>query len=67
MELTNVCETGSEFFHDVPITGLQAGTTYFYKILASNGTTQSGVQQFTTAKAAGDTSQSTIALINDMG
>jgi hypothetical protein len=57
----------SQFFHDVKITGLSAGTTYYYKILASNGTTESQVLSFQTAQAPGDKKEFSIAVLNDMG
>jgi hypothetical protein len=46
---------------------LTAGTTYFYQIQASNGTTASDVMSFTTARAAGDTASFTAVVLNDMG
>ncbi|KAK4073221.1 uncharacterized protein Triagg1_5501 [Trichoderma aggressivum f. europaeum] len=57
----------SEFFHDVQIGNLKPGKTYYYQIPAANGTTASDVLSFTTAKEAGDASEFTIAIINDMG
>lgn len=57
----------SQYFHEVPITSLADDTTYYYQILASNGTTASDVLSFTTARAAGDTSQFSVAVLNDMG
>ncbi|KAJ1552278.1 hypothetical protein HK405_011950, partial [Cladochytrium tenue] len=57
----------SQYFHEVQITGLNASTTYFYKIPAANGTTASDVLNFTTAQAAGDTRPFTLAVLNDMG
>ncbi|UKZ81560.1 hypothetical protein TrVFT333_009332 [Trichoderma virens FT-333] len=57
----------SEFFHDVQIGNLKPGTTYYYQIPAANGTTASDVLSFKTAKEAGDSSEFTIAVVNDMG
>lgn len=57
----------SEFFHDVQIGNLKSGATYYYQIPAANGTTASDVLSFKTAKEAGDSSEFTIAVINDMG
>lgn len=57
----------SQFFHDVQISGLKPSTTYYYKILAGNGTTVSNVLNFTTAQAVGDKAQFTMAVLNDMG
>lgn len=57
----------SQFFHEVQIPDLKAGTTYYYKIAAANGTTASDVLSFTTSRAAGDTEGFTAAIINDMG
>ncbi len=57
----------SQFFHEVHISGLESGTTYYYQIPAANGTTKSHVLNFTTALAPGDTKPFTIAVIGDMG
>ena len=57
----------SEFFHNVQITGLKAGTTYYYQIAGANGTTPSQVLSFKTARPAGDHKPLTIAVLNDMG
>lgn len=57
----------SEYFHNVQITGLKNNTQYFYQIPGGNGTTPSGVFNFTTARAAGDTTPFSIAVLNDMG
>ncbi|TFB00806.1 Acid phosphatase [Trichoderma ghanense] len=57
----------SEFFHDVQIANLKSGTTYFYQIPAANGTTASGILSFKTAQEAGDSSEFTVAVVNDMG
>ena len=57
----------SQFFHEVSITGLTLDTTYYYKIPAANGTTASDVLTFTTRRAAGDPTEFSIAVLNDMG
>ena len=57
----------SQFFHEVQIAGLQPDATYYYKISASNGTTASDVLSFTTARAAGNPKEFTVAVLNDMG
>ena len=57
----------SQFFHEVSLTNLQPGTTYYYQIPGGNGTTVSPVMSFQTAVAAGDAGEYTVALINDMG
>lgn len=57
----------SQFFHDVPLTGLASGTTYYYQILAANGTTTSHTMSVTTARAVGDHGEFSIAVLNDMG
>jgi hypothetical protein len=57
----------SQFFHEVQITGLQLDTTYYYQIPAANGTTASGVLSFTTSRAAGSSTEFTVAVLNDMG
>jgi hypothetical protein len=57
----------SQFFHEVQIASLKPATTYFYQIGAANGTTTSQVLTFTTARAAGDPTEFSIAVLNDMG
>ncbi|KAI1623513.1 acid phosphatase AphA [Exophiala viscosa] len=57
----------SEFFHDISITGLKSGATYYYQIPAANGTTMSPVMSFNTALAAGDETSFAVAVLNDMG
>ncbi|RMZ84776.1 hypothetical protein DV737_g889, partial [Chaetothyriales sp. CBS 132003] len=42
-------------------------TKYYYQIPAANGTTTSQVLSFTTALAAGDQSEFSMAVLNDMG
>jgi len=51
----------------VQLSGLKAGTTYYYQVPASNGTTQSDVLSFTTAREAGDKTAFSMAVLNDMG
>jgi hypothetical protein len=46
---------------------LQPGTTYYYQIPAANGTTISDVEKFTTARAAGEGGEFSVAVLNDMG
>jgi hypothetical protein len=57
----------SQFFHDVQINNLRPDTKYYYQIPAANGTTASSVLSFTTARAAGDSTEFTVAVLNDMG
>ena len=57
----------SQFFHNVQITNLEAGTEYFYSIPAAGGTTASSVLSFKTARAVGDDTSFTVAVLNDMG
>jgi acid phosphatase len=57
----------SQYFHDVQITGLKPGSTYYYQIPGSNGTTTSDVLSFKTARAVGDSGSFSIAVLNDMG
>lgn len=57
----------SQFFHEVQIGDLKPSTTYYYKIPAANGTTESDVLSFTTAAKAGDKKSFSVAVINDMG
>ena len=57
----------SQYFHEVQLPNLKAGTTYCYQIPAANGTTASDVLSFTTARAAGDSAQFSVAVLNDMG
>ena len=57
----------SQFYHEVQISGLKADTTYYYQISAANGTTASDVLPFTTSRAAGDSTEFTVAVLNDMG
>ncbi|TKA65427.1 Acid phosphatase [Friedmanniomyces simplex] len=57
----------SEFFHNVQLTNLEAGTTYYYQIPGANGTTSSEVMSFKTARSTTDHSALTIAILNDMG
>lgn len=46
---------------------MEPDTTYYYQIPAANGTTASDVLSFTTARAAGDSTQFSVAVLNDMG
>jgi hypothetical protein len=57
----------SQWFHDVQLKHLAPSTTYYYQILASNGTTPSDIESFTTARPAGDAAEFSIAVLNDMG
>ena len=57
----------SQFFHNVQIKSLSPGTTYYYQIPGGNGTTPSQILSFSTARAAGDTTPFSVAVINDMG
>ncbi|RDW57066.1 purple acid phosphatase-3 [Coleophoma cylindrospora] len=57
----------SQFFHEVSLPNLQPGTRYYYQIPAANGTTASDVLSFATALAAGDPTEFSVAVLNDMG
>lgn len=57
----------SQFFHDVRIEKLKPGTTYYYRIPGGNGTDPSQILDFTTARAAGDSTPFTVAVLADMG
>lgn len=57
----------SQFFHNIQLKNLRPDTTYFYQIQAANGTTESKVMSFKTARPAGDNEPFTIAVLNDMG
>jgi hypothetical protein len=57
----------SQFFHEVQISNLLPNTVYYYQIPAANGTTASSVLNFTTARAAGDSTEFVVAVVNDMG
>lgn len=46
---------------------LEPDTTYYYSIAAANGTTASPVRSFKTARAPGDRTPFTVAVLNDMG
>ena len=56
----------SQFFHNIQISGLKPSTTYYYTISAANGTTESDVLSFTTARKSGDQSAFTVAVLNDV-
>ncbi|KAL3430510.1 Metallo-dependent phosphatase-like protein [Aspergillus tetrazonus] len=57
----------SQFFHEVSLPDLKPETTYYYRIPAANGTTESDILSFTTARAPGDKRSFTVAVLNDMG
>ncbi|EAU36993.1 acid phosphatase precursor [Aspergillus terreus NIH2624] len=57
----------SQFFHEVSLEHLESDTTYYYQIPSANGTTESEVLSFTTARAAGDRTPFSVAVLNDMG
>lgn len=56
-------ETSRTWSSSVKLEGLKPGTTYYYKIDSTNST----VDSFKTARAAGDHTPYTIALVVDMG
>lgn len=64
LAMTTMC---SQFFHNVLLEDLAPGTAYYYKIAASNGTTASPTLSFTSARNVGDSSEFTVAVLNDMG
>ena len=57
----------SQYFHEVQLTNLKAGTTYYYQIPGGNGTWPSDILSFRTANAVGDDSEFSVLVINDMG
>ncbi|KAJ5946023.1 Metallo-dependent phosphatase-like protein [Penicillium verhagenii] len=57
----------SQYFHEVSLPHLESGKTYYYQIAAANGTTESDVLSFTTARKAGDPTEFSVAVLNDMG
>lgn len=57
----------SQFFHNVQLTGLAGGTTYYYQILPANGTTASQTMSVKTARPVTDHSEFSVAVLNDMG
>lgn len=57
----------NQFFHEIQISGLKPNTEYYYSIPAAGGTTASEVMSFKTAREAGDMSEYSIAVLNDMG
>ncbi|KAL2840308.1 acid phosphatase [Aspergillus pseudoustus] len=57
----------SQFFHEVSLAHLESSRTYYYQILAGNGTSESDVLSFTTAHRAGDSRPFSVAVLNDMG
>ncbi|KAH8703115.1 acid phosphatase AphA [Talaromyces proteolyticus] len=57
----------SQFFHEVQLHNLKHSTTYYYRIPAANGTTESELLTFTTARRAGHRGEFSVAVLNDMG
>ncbi|KAE8356387.1 acid phosphatase AphA [Aspergillus coremiiformis] len=57
----------SQFFHEVSLENLEPGTKYYYQIPAANGTTESEVLSFKTARPAGHRGKFSVAVLNDMG
>ncbi|KAI7371250.1 Acid [Hortaea werneckii] len=57
----------NEYFHDVQIANLTSDTTYYYRIEAANGTTESPILSFKTGRAPGEKEPFSIAVLNDMG
>ncbi|EJU04078.1 acid phosphatase AphA [Dacryopinax primogenitus] len=57
----------SQFFHEVSLQGLEKGKTYYYQIPGGNGTAESHILYFSTAKKAGDKTGFSVAVLNDMG
>ena len=57
----------SQYFHEVYLENLDAGTTYYYQIQRSNGTTASDILSVTTSLAAGNSAQFSVAVLVDMG
>lgn len=57
----------NQFFHEVQLKNLEPEKTYYYKIKAANGTTESDVLSFKTAREAGAGGKFTVAVLNDMG
>lgn len=57
----------SQYFHEVHISGLAASTTYYFQFPSANGTTASQILSFKTAAAAGDSTEFTAVILNDMG
>lgn len=64
LAMTTMC---SQYFHNVLLNDLEGGCTYYYSIAASNGTTASPTLSFKTAPDAGQSSEFTVAVLNDMG
>jgi phosphodiesterase/alkaline phosphatase D-like protein len=62
--MTTMC---SQFFHNILLENLRPGTTYYYSIPSSNGTIASPTLNFTTAPAADDRQEFTLAVPADMG
>lgn len=49
------------------IANLTSDTTYYYRIEAANGTTESPILSFTTGRAPGEKGPFSVAVLNDMG
>ncbi|KAF2774321.1 Metallo-dependent phosphatase [Teratosphaeria nubilosa] len=64
LAVTTMC---SQFFHNVLLRGLKPGTTYYYSIPASNGTTPSPTLKFTMAPATESAEGFSLAILADMG
>lgn len=64
LAMTTMC---SQYFHNVLLENLKPGTTYYYSIPASNGTTKSETLHFSTARAPRQKGEFKIAVLNDMG
>jgi acid phosphatase len=62
--MTTMC---SRYFHNVSLENLKPGTTYYYSIPTSNGTTASKILNFTTAHAADNIKEFSITVLTDMG
>ncbi|KAJ5623490.1 acid phosphatase [Penicillium lividum] len=65
-EVTSITSC-NQFFHEISLPNLESSTTYYYQIMAANGTTESDVMSFTTAQKAGDKRSFSVAVVNDMG
>lgn len=57
----------SEYFHDVQLSNLEPGKTYYYQIPGGNGTQPSQVLSFKTSLPAGCAEPFSVNIINDMG
>lgn len=56
-------DTSRTYFHAVTLTGLKPATKYFYKIESTN----SSIEHFTSARAAGDTLPFNVDVVIDLG